>query len=104
MADDADRAWAEAAPGIAYLEGQITSYSDGPDAPGAALRRDDYLVGTPAHVAERLVALHPELRFVHFAHWARLPGLSHQRALESLRLFATEVVPLVLSALGQAPE
>lgn len=101
VADDAERAWAEAAPGIAYLEGQITSYSDGSDAPGPALRRDDYLVGTPEQVADRLVALHPELRFVHFAHWARLPGLSHDRAMESLRLFAGEVVPRVRSALGR---
>lgn len=104
MADDPEQAWAEAAPGIAYLEGQIASYSDAADAANApALRRDDYLVGTPAEVADRLAALHRELRFAHFAHWARLPGLSHERALESLRLFAAEVVPLVRSALGQAP-
>jgi alkanesulfonate monooxygenase SsuD/methylene tetrahydromethanopterin reductase-like flavin-dependent oxidoreductase (luciferase family) len=95
VADDPDQAWAEAAPGIAYLEGQIASYSDA-DAP--ALRRDDYLVGTPAEVADRLAALHRELRFVHFAHWARLPGLSHERTLESLRLFADEVVPRVREA------
>jgi alkanesulfonate monooxygenase SsuD/methylene tetrahydromethanopterin reductase-like flavin-dependent oxidoreductase (luciferase family) len=100
VADDPDLAWAEAAPGIAYLEGQITSYSDGPDAPGAGLRREDYLVGTPADVADRLATLHRELRFVHFAHWARLPGLSHERTLESLRLFATEVVPRVRSAVA----
>lgn len=96
VADDPERAWAEAAPGIAYLEGQIASYSDSSDAPGP--RRDDYLVGTPADVADRLAALHRELRFVHFAHWARLPGLSHERALESLRLFAGEVVPRVRQA------
>jgi hypothetical protein len=50
-----------------------------------------------------LAALHRELRFVHFAHWARLPGPSHERALESLRLFATEVVPRVGSGVGQTP-
>ncbi len=34
---------------------------------------------TPADVADRLAILQRELRFVHFAHWARLPGLSHEQ-------------------------
>jgi probable F420-dependent oxidoreductase len=87
---DPDRAWAEAAPGIGYLEGQIASLS-GQAAP--ALDRDEYLVGTPEQVAARLVELREATGFVHFAHWARLPGLSHRRALETLELVATEVVP-----------
>jgi alkanesulfonate monooxygenase SsuD/methylene tetrahydromethanopterin reductase-like flavin-dependent oxidoreductase (luciferase family) len=90
--EDADRAWADAAPGIAYLEGEIASYG-GTEAP--ALRREDYLVGTPADVAERLIALHEATRFVHFAHWLRLPTMSHQAAMRSLELIAGRVVPAV---------
>lgn len=93
VAEDADEAWEQAAPGIAYLEGQIAAYSERePD----TLRRADYLVGTPEEVAARLVELRDRLRFVHFAHWARLPGMSHACALESLRLVGERVLPVVV--------
>jgi alkanesulfonate monooxygenase SsuD/methylene tetrahydromethanopterin reductase-like flavin-dependent oxidoreductase (luciferase family) len=91
VAESADQAWAEAAPGIAYLENQISTYAGRTNTP--VLPREAYLVGTPSEVAARLRKLAEELRFEHFAHWARLPGLPHERALESLRLFAEEVVP-----------
>jgi alkanesulfonate monooxygenase SsuD/methylene tetrahydromethanopterin reductase-like flavin-dependent oxidoreductase (luciferase family) len=97
IAPDPDHAWAEAEPGIAYLEGQLAQYAGQEKQP--RLNRDDYLVGTPAEVADRLIALGRELRFSQFAHWARLPGLSHARASETLRLVAAEVVPAVLSGL-----
>ncbi len=103
VAEDSDQAWAEAAPGIADLEGQIATYSGQAGLP--APRRDDYLVGTPREVAKQLVALHHDVRFDHFAHWARLPGLSHARALETLELLATEVIPAVtrqLSSTGKS--
>lgn len=89
VAESADQAWAEAAPGIAYLEEQIRGVPP-------ALRREDYLVGTPDEVAAHLGELRDELRFEHFAHWARLPGLSHDRAMASLELYANEVVPRVM--------
>ncbi|HEX6361215.1 LLM class flavin-dependent oxidoreductase [Actinophytocola sp.] len=92
VAESAEQAWAEAAPGIAYLENQISGYAERAETP--VLPRDAYLVGTPAEVAARLADLADELRFEHFAHWARLPGLSHERALESLRLFADAMTPV----------
>ena len=46
-------------------------------------------------IAQRLIALHRETRFDHFAHWARLPGLPHERAIETLRLVAEQVLPVV---------
>ena len=55
------------------------------DDPASTYPRADFLVGTPADVAQRLIALHRETRFDHFAHWARLPGLSRDRAVETLR-------------------
>jgi len=90
--EDPDRAWADTAPGIAYLEGEIASYG-GTEPP--ALRREDYLVGTPDDVAERLVALHDQTRFVQFAHWLRLPTMSHEAAMRSLELVAARVIPAV---------
>jgi alkanesulfonate monooxygenase SsuD/methylene tetrahydromethanopterin reductase-like flavin-dependent oxidoreductase (luciferase family) len=93
VAEDADEAWEQAAPGIAYLEGQIAAYAEREP---STLRRADYLVGTPEEVAARLVELRDRLRFVHFAHWARLPGMSHACALESLRLVAERVLPVVI--------
>lgn len=97
VAEDPDQAWAEAAPGIAYLEGHIAKYGGRRDLPPP--RRADYLVGTPQEVADRLVAVHHDIQFDHFAHWTRLPGISHSRALESLHLTANKVVPQVVSRL-----
>jgi alkanesulfonate monooxygenase SsuD/methylene tetrahydromethanopterin reductase-like flavin-dependent oxidoreductase (luciferase family) len=98
VAATAEQAWAEAGPGIAYLEGQISAYSG--ERAGPPPRREDYLVGTPDDVAIRLTELHRALRFTHFAHWARLPGLTHERALASLRLYATEVLDPVAALVG----
>jgi hypothetical protein len=47
-------------------------------------------------VAARLAELRDRLRFVHFAHWARLPGMSHECAMTSLRLVAERVLPSVV--------
>ncbi|MEI8412414.1 MULTISPECIES: LLM class flavin-dependent oxidoreductase [unclassified Kribbella] len=96
--DDADRAWADAAPGIAYLEGEIASYGGTEPPP---LRREDYLVGTPDDVADRLIALHEATRFVHFAHWLRLPTVSHQTAMRSLELIASQVIPAVRAGVSR---
>ncbi|MEU4195829.1 LLM class flavin-dependent oxidoreductase [Kribbella sp. NPDC026611] len=96
--EDADRAWADAAPGIGYLEGEIASYG-GTEPP--ALRQADYLVGTPEDVARRLIALQRETRFVQFAHWMRLPGMSHEVAMRSLELVARRVVPAVRAGVGR---
>ncbi|TCO21316.1 alkanesulfonate monooxygenase SsuD/methylene tetrahydromethanopterin reductase-like flavin-dependent oxidoreductase (luciferase family) [Kribbella steppae] len=96
--EDADRAWADAAPGIAYLEGEIASYG-GTEPP--ALNREDYLVGTPEDVAARLIAVHEATRFVHFAHWLRLPTLSHDAAMRSLELIAGRVIPAVRAGVSR---
>jgi alkanesulfonate monooxygenase SsuD/methylene tetrahydromethanopterin reductase-like flavin-dependent oxidoreductase (luciferase family) len=102
---DADRAWDEAAPAVAYLEGGIASYAAGGDGPPpdqgpADLRAADLLVGTPDEVAERLIALHRQAPYDQFAFWGRLPGFGHEQALRSIRLFASEVAPKVRAALA----
>ena len=35
--------------------------------------------------------------------WGRLPGVTHEQALENLRLFANEVAPRVREAVGREP-
>ncbi|WP_152366164.1 LLM class flavin-dependent oxidoreductase, partial [Microlunatus speluncae] len=90
VAPSAEQAWAEAAPGIAYLEGQIAKY--GQRTHPEELNRDDYLVGAPGEVIEKLAALRAEFDVDHFAHWARLPGLSHSRCTETLELIAAELL------------
>jgi hypothetical protein len=57
-----------------------------------------YLVDNPDEVAEGLAGLHAVAPFDHFCFWARLPGITHERALESMRLFASEVAPRVRGA------
>ena len=99
VAEDPERAWREAAPGIAYLEGSMAAYDARVRAPDSwqapRFERGEYLVGTPEQVAARLVELHQEIGYDHFAHWARLPGLPHATAMESLRLVASQVLPEV---------
>jgi alkanesulfonate monooxygenase SsuD/methylene tetrahydromethanopterin reductase-like flavin-dependent oxidoreductase (luciferase family) len=101
--EDPDRAWAHAAPGIAYLEGQLAAH--GPNATSASdgLHRAEYLVGDPDDIAARFTRLHTDVPFDHFAFWARLPSLSHEQALTSLRLFAEEVVPRIHHARDATP-
>lgn len=90
--EDPDRAWSDASPGIAYLEGEIASYGD---TTPPALHRESYLVGTPEDVANRLIALQHATRFTQFAHWLRLPTMTHEAAVRSLELIAGRVIPAV---------
>jgi alkanesulfonate monooxygenase SsuD/methylene tetrahydromethanopterin reductase-like flavin-dependent oxidoreductase (luciferase family) len=97
VGDDAESAWEQAAPGIAYLEGQLAQQAGRGDLATGSWRprRQDYLVGTAEEVAARLSELHQAVGFDHFAAWARLPGLSHKSALTSMRLLAERVIPNV---------
>jgi alkanesulfonate monooxygenase SsuD/methylene tetrahydromethanopterin reductase-like flavin-dependent oxidoreductase (luciferase family) len=105
VADDADLAWREAAAGLSYLESALRAAGgEGPALRAEDMDRDRYLVGTPAEVADKLVALHRAAPFDHLAFWGRLPGLPAARAAEAAGLFATEVAPQVTAAVagGQA--
>lgn len=89
VATDPDVAWQQAAPGIAYLESALRPEPLRPE----DLDREEYLVGTPADVADRLAALHADVPFDQFAFWARLPGLTKEQAATAQRLFAGAVMP-----------
>jgi hypothetical protein len=59
------------------------------------------LVRLPAELAEELARLHAQAPYEHFCFWARLPGITHEQALKSMRLFASEVAPRVREAVGR---
>jgi len=106
--DDPRRAWADVAPGLAYQVNQYLRWGTDADQPKPSpvrvddLNPENYFVGTPEQVAERLIRLYREAPYNHLCFWARLPGLSHEQAVGSMRRFSENVVPHVRSALGIA--
>jgi alkanesulfonate monooxygenase SsuD/methylene tetrahydromethanopterin reductase-like flavin-dependent oxidoreductase (luciferase family) len=59
-----------------------------------------YLVGTPDEVADGLIELYREAPYDHFCFWGRLPGVTHEEALENTHLFAEHVAPKVREAVA----
>jgi alkanesulfonate monooxygenase SsuD/methylene tetrahydromethanopterin reductase-like flavin-dependent oxidoreductase (luciferase family) len=51
------------------------------------------LVGTPEYVAEKIEELRSEIGLEHLVLWTTHPGLEHGRAMRSLDLFASDVMP-----------
>jgi len=47
-----------------------------------------------------LITRYRDAPFDHFCFWGRLPGLTHEQALRSMRLFAAQVAPKVLNAVA----
>jgi probable F420-dependent oxidoreductase len=99
--EDSERARSDVAPAIAYQRSRYAEWGAdrGEPKPGPTrpedLQWEGYLVGNPDEVAERLIRLHEEAPYDHLCYWARLPGVTHEQALRSMRLFATEVAPSV---------
>ena len=93
------------APAVAYQRSRYAEWGTDRDKPKPGpIRPEDlpwerYLLGNPDEVAEGLIRLHEEAPYDHFCFWARLPGVTHDQALESMRLFASEVAPRVRDAL-----
>ena len=104
--EDSDRAWQIAAPAIAFQSNQYLQYGTDPDKPRppdvtpASLKQEDFLVGTPDMVLERLQRLYDAVPYTRVNIWGRLPGLTHEQATRSLELFAERVMPR-LSAYAQ---
>jgi probable F420-dependent oxidoreductase len=92
------------APAIAYQRSRYAEWgTDRGKGKPEPIRPEDlpwerYLVGNPDEVAEGLIQLHQEAPYDHFCFWARLPGVTHDQALENMRLFASEVAPRVRAA------
>jgi alkanesulfonate monooxygenase SsuD/methylene tetrahydromethanopterin reductase-like flavin-dependent oxidoreductase (luciferase family) len=104
--EDPEQARAEAAPAIAYQRSRYAEWGTDRGKPKPnPIRPEDlpwerYMVGDPDEVAEGLIEVHERAPFDHFCFWARLPGITHEQALRSMRLFASEVAPRVRDAAG----
>ncbi|GAB2667710.1 hypothetical protein [Kribbella swartbergensis] len=93
-----DRVWADAAPGIAYLEGEVASYG-GTEPPPR--RRGGYLVGTPGDVAVRFIALHEATGSPASRTGCGCRGVSREAAMRSLELVAGWVMAGVRAGVGR---
>jgi alkanesulfonate monooxygenase SsuD/methylene tetrahydromethanopterin reductase-like flavin-dependent oxidoreductase (luciferase family) len=102
--EDPERAWNVVSPGIAYQANRYAEWGTDPGEPKPKrirpedLPRERYYVGAPEEVAEKLIGLYEAAPYDHLCFWARLPGVAHEQALESMRLFASEVAPRVRDA------
>jgi alkanesulfonate monooxygenase SsuD/methylene tetrahydromethanopterin reductase-like flavin-dependent oxidoreductase (luciferase family) len=56
---------------------------------------DSLLVDTPENLAKRLLALRTQIPFDELVFWYRIPGISHERALEHLGVVGRHVIPLL---------
>jgi len=94
----------DVAPAIAYQRSRYAEWGTDRGKPKPEpIRPQDlpwerYFVGHPVELAEGLARLYEEVPYDHFCFWARLLGLAHEQALESMRLFASEVAPRVRDA------
>jgi alkanesulfonate monooxygenase SsuD/methylene tetrahydromethanopterin reductase-like flavin-dependent oxidoreductase (luciferase family) len=102
--EDSEQARGDVAPAIAYQRSRYAEWGTDRGKPEPEkIRPEDlpwerYFVGTPDEVAQGLIQLHQEAPYDHFCFWGRLPGVTHEQALESMRLFASEVAPRVRDA------
>ena len=102
--EDSGRSRSEVAPAIAYQRSRYAEWGTDRGRPKPEpIRPEDlswerYFVGNPNEVADGLARLHEEAPYDHFCFWARLPGITHEQALNSMRLFASEVAPRVREA------
>lgn len=77
-----------------YLKWQHGNVDAGDaDDPFAALSADRFLVGDPEHVAEELVRYRDELGITHLVARMHFHGSDQRRVLESMELFADQVMP-----------
>jgi probable F420-dependent oxidoreductase len=104
VAHDPELAWREISNGLLH---QHNMYSDWYDEGGGTvasisrrrlsdpeqLPRERFVIGTPDQCVQEVRRFHEMVPFTHFAFWAQLPGVDPNRSLESMRLFATEVMP-----------
>jgi alkanesulfonate monooxygenase SsuD/methylene tetrahydromethanopterin reductase-like flavin-dependent oxidoreductase (luciferase family) len=94
----------DVAPAIAYQRNRYAEWGTDRVKPKPEPMRPEelpwekYFVGTPDQVAEGLIVLYKEAPYDRFCFWGRLPGLSHEQALKSTRIFASEVAPKVRDA------
>lgn len=99
--DDAGRQWREVVgPAFLYQQRKYVDWEEGvPSAGGYAFSGDlgqlrrQMLIGRPAEIAERLLALREAYPFDEVVIWPRLPGVPLDLALDHLEVIASQVAP-----------
>jgi len=101
VCEDPERGWQEVKEHYLYMANRYRQWYAATPAEAAngllthadELRREDYLVGTPAMVTAGITRLRREFPFDRLIFWARPPGLPIERSARSLELFAQQVLP-----------
>jgi probable F420-dependent oxidoreductase len=101
VCEDPERGWQEVKEHYRYMANRYRQwYAPTPAEPATSLlthadelRRENYLVGTPAMVTAAITLLRRAFPFDRLIFWARPPGLPIERSARSLELFAQQVLP-----------
>jgi alkanesulfonate monooxygenase SsuD/methylene tetrahydromethanopterin reductase-like flavin-dependent oxidoreductase (luciferase family) len=59
------------------------------------LHKRNMLFGTPEYVIEKIKELQSELNLKNLLVWSNFPGVKHEDALRSIKLFNDEVMPKI---------
>lgn len=99
VSDDPEREWNEVyRPALQYQERKYSEWydSDGSGAEAAPQPQiEDHFVGTPEEIAARLVETWRRAPWHDLGFFYRLPGVSHEQALEQLELVQNRLMPAV---------
>ena len=61
------------------------------------LHKRNMLFGTPEYVIEKIKELQSELNLQNLQVWSNMPGVKHEDAMRSIKLFNDEVIPKIRS-------
>ena len=59
------------------------------------LHKRNMLFGTPDYLVEKIKELQSELNLQHLQVWSNMPGVKHEDAIRSIKLFNDEVIPKI---------
>ena len=59
------------------------------------LHKRNMLFGTPDYVVEKIKELQSELNLQNLQVWSSMPGVKHEDAMRSIKLFNDEVIPKI---------
>tara|TARA_B100000579_G_scaffold395371_1_gene373362 strand:- start:510 stop:836 length:327 start_codon:yes stop_codon:yes gene_type:complete len=59
------------------------------------LHKRNMLFGTPDYVLEKIKELQSELNLQNLQVWSNMPGVKHEDAMRSIKLFNDEVIPKI---------
>ena len=59
------------------------------------LHKRNMLFGTPEYVVEKIKELQSELNLKDLLVWSNFPGVKHEDAMRSIKLFNDEVIPKI---------